>query len=138
TLDEVATVLRTNERLELRRRASDGEERTHLFDVYSLVTYRKGFYLVGYSHEKAQRITLGIDAILEATRQRGDVFAYPADYHPREMFKGSMGMFVGPVTKVIARFAKEVRRYVERRRLHASQRVVAENADGSLDVELEI
>ena len=138
TLDAVTTALFRGERLELRRRASDGEERTHLFDPYSLVTFKKGFYFVGFSHEKAQRITLGIDLILEATRRVGDRFTYPADYDPRAMYKDAIGMFIGPMTSVIVRFDKEARRYVERRRIHASQKCVAENADGSLDVALEI
>ena len=138
TLDEITTALLRCERLELRRRASDGKERTHLFDPYSLVTFKKGFYLVGHSHDKAQRITLGIDGILEATRRRGDVFPYPDDFDPREMFKGSMGMFVGPMTRVVVRFDKQARRYVERRRIHASQRSAAERDDGALDVAMDL
>jgi predicted DNA-binding transcriptional regulator YafY len=138
TLDTLTTALFRGERVELRRRASDGEERTHLFDLYSLVTFRKGFYLVGYSHEKAQRITLAIDAILEATRKTGDVFAYPADYDPREMFKDAIGMFTGTMTNVVVRFEKEARRYVERRKIHASQRKIAEHEGGAFDVALDI
>ena len=137
-LDEITTALLKSERLELRRRASDGEERTHLFDPYSLVTFKKGFYLTGYSHDRAQRITLGIDGILEATRLRGDAFAYPDDYAPADMFKGSLGMFVGPMTSVVVRFDPDVKRFVLRRRIHESQRVVAEHADGAIDLAMDI
>jgi proteasome accessory factor B len=137
-LDEITTALLRCERLTLRRLASDGLEKTHLFDPYSLVTYRKGLYLVGFSHDRAQRISLGIDAIREATRRRGETFAYPADYDPRAMFKGSIGMFVGPMTRVVVRFDKEPKRFVIRRRIHESQRVIAELDDGGIEVELEI
>ncbi|MGO9000050.1 MAG: helix-turn-helix transcriptional regulator [Polyangiaceae bacterium] len=137
-LDEMTSALLKNERLELRRRASDGEERTHKFDPYSLVTSRKGFYLTGFSHDRAQRISLGIDAILEATRCRGDTFDYPADYQPADMFKGSIGMFVGPMTHVCVRFDGDAKRFVLRRRIHESQRVVAEHGDGAVDVAMHI
>ena len=138
TLDEATTAVLRSERLEVRRRASDGEERTHPFDPYSLVTCKKGLYLVGFSHEKAQVITLAISGILEATRKGGERFVYPDDYDPREMFKGAIGMFLGPMTKVLLRFDRRVRAFVERRRIHPSQRTVAENADGSIDVGMEI
>jgi proteasome accessory factor B len=137
-LDEISTALLRSERLLLRRLASDGTEKSHLFDPYSLVTYRKGLYLVGFSHDRAQRISLALDGVLEATRRRGDVFPYPADYRPEEMFKGSIGMFVGPMTLVVLRFDKAAKRYVVRRRIHESQRVVTEHVDGGIDVELEI
>ncbi len=67
------------------------------------MTFKKGFYVVGFSHDRAQRISLGIDGILEATRCKGDTFAYPADYDPRVMFKDTIGMFVGPMTNVLLR-----------------------------------
>ncbi len=137
-LDAITTALLRNERLEIRRRASDGEERTHLFDPYSLVTFKKGFYITGFSHDRAQRISLGIDAVLEATRRRGDAFEYPADYSPGAMFKGSLGMFVGPMTSVVVRFEKDAKRYVLRRRIHESQRVVAGHPDGAIDLALDV
>ena len=137
-IDEIMTALLHHERLELRRRASDGEERTHLFDPYTIVIFKKGLYLVGFSHDRAQRISLGLDLVFEATRRRGDVFEYPADYHPAEMFKDSIGMFIGPMTRVTVRFSKEARRYIERRPIHHSQRVVREGEDGSIDVDLHI
>lgn len=137
-INEIGTALLHRERLELRRRASDGEVRTHLFDPYSLVTFKKGLYMVGFSHDRAQRISLGLDMILEATRRRGDRFDYPADYDPREMFKASLGMFIGQMTRLVVRFDKEVRRFVERRRIHESHRVVAETAEGAIDVALHI
>jgi predicted DNA-binding transcriptional regulator YafY len=137
-LDEITTALLKNERLELRRRASDGEERTHRFDPYSLVTFKKGFYITGYSYDRAQRITLGIDGILEATRCRGDAFEYPEDYQPADMFKGSIGMFVGPMTNVVVRFDTDVKRFILRRRIHESQRVVEEHASGAIDLAMDI
>jgi predicted DNA-binding transcriptional regulator YafY len=137
-LDEICSAVLRTERLQLRRRASDGEERTGLFEPYTLLTYKKGFYLVGYSHEKAQVISLGIDGVLEATRCKGDTFAYPADYDPRVMFKDTIGMFVGPMTNVLLRVFKSARRYVVRRKIHGSQRTAAENADASIDVALHI
>jgi predicted DNA-binding transcriptional regulator YafY len=54
------------------------------------------------------------------------------------MFKGSIGMFVGPMTRVVVRFDKEPKRFVIRRRIHESQRVIAELDDGGIEVELEI
>ena len=137
-LDEFMTALLKNERLEIRRRGSDGAEKTHLFDPYSLVTCKKGFYLVGLSHDRGQRISLGIDGVIEATRRRGDTFAYPDDYDPAAMFKDAIGVFTGPITKVVLRFRRESVRYVTRRRLHETQRTIAENEDGSIDVALDV
>src|SRR5487761_2444133 len=47
TAQLVALLVARNGARELLRRASDGEERPHPFDPYSLVTCKKGLYLVG-------------------------------------------------------------------------------------------
>ncbi len=47
-------------------------------------------------------------------------------------------MFVGPMTSVVVRFDGAAKRYVLRRRVHESQRVVAEHADGAVDLAMDI
>jgi proteasome accessory factor B len=136
-LDEIVTALLREERLDLRRKSRDGTERTHAFDPYTLATYKKGLYLLGYSHDHASVISLGLDGVLEATRRKGERFAYPADYRPADLFDGAFGMHAGPRTKVRIRFDGVVARYVARRNLHPSQRT-EEAPDGAVDLLLEV
>jgi predicted DNA-binding transcriptional regulator YafY len=138
TLDAMVSALLRSERVMVRRMASDGKERTHLFEPYTLVTHDKGIYFVGFSHDRGQKITLGLDLVREATWQRGDAFEYPADHDPSAMFASAIGMFTGQATRIVLRFVKEHVRYVDRRRLHPSQRTVKTRPDGSIEVAFDV
>src|SRR6266540_318198 len=52
-VNDVVTALLSEERLRLTHGVGVGRPRTLLFDPYTLLVYKKGLYLVGYSHHHA-------------------------------------------------------------------------------------
>ena len=128
-VNEILTALLREERLAIRH---DGIERgapstkrrkAALFDPYTLLVYKKGLYLAGFSHVHGQVRTLALDGFRDVEWKRGDSFAYPADFHPAELAEGAFGLIKGPPAAVCVFFTEKVARYVTRRQWHPSQKV---------------
>jgi predicted DNA-binding transcriptional regulator YafY len=131
-VNEILTALLREERLEIRH---DGFERgapatkrmvarkAALFDPYTLLVYKKGLYLAGFSHVHGQVRTLALDGFRDVAWKRGDGFSYPADFHPAELAEGAFGLIKGPPATVCVFFTEKVARYVTRRQWHPSQKV---------------
>lgn len=94
-----------------------------LFDPYTLLVYKKGLYLAGFSHAHGQVRTLALDGFRDVTWRRGDAFPYPLDFHPAELAEGAFGLIKGPPAEVRVFFTEKVARYVTRRQWHPSQKV---------------
>ena len=72
------------------------------------------------AHRDAVR-TFALDGLRAVEWQKGDGFAYPADYHPSKFAAGSFGLFPGTPEPVRIFFDKTVERFVRRRQWHPSQ-----------------
>ena len=70
-----------------------------------------------------------------AVRLRGERFEYPKSYHPRAFLGEPFGIRRGKKEKVVLRFSAKVAKYVKRRKLHPSQKLI-DQEDGSLVVEM--
>ena len=68
-------------------------------------------------------------------RLRGDRFKYPKSYHPRTFLGEPFGIRRGKREKVVLRFVPAVVKYVKRRRVHPTQKLIDE-PDGSLRLEM--
>ena len=126
---EILTALIREERLEVthvrsvpgqRRR---GRSRRLTIDPYTLMVYKKGLYLVGYSHHHEEIRTFAFDGFREVDWLRGQSFEYPDDYHPGQLIEGAFGLISGEPVEVRIRFSPHIARYVQRSRWHPSQKV---------------
>jgi len=94
-----------------------------LLDPYTLLVYKKGLYLVGYSHRHQAIRTFAFDGIREVDWLRGESFEYPDDYHPSQLIEGAFGLIGGEPQRVRIRFSRNVARYIERSLWHPSQKI---------------
>lgn len=107
-----------------------GEGKVHDFDPYTLVHYRGGLYLIGYSHRFRKTIWLAVERIRSVTKlpQR---FDYPAGYTPEKHTEGMFGIIEGPETTVeLLLLGPETAAFLSSRRLHPTQRFTARD-DGT-------
>lgn len=99
-----------------------GEGKVHDFDPYTLVHYRGGLYLIGYSHRYRKNIWLAIERIRTVTKLPYR-FDYPAGYSPEKYTEGMFGIIEGPETTVeLVLRGKETAAFMMSRRLHPTQK----------------
>jgi len=120
-VDAIVTGLIREQRLAVAYVRTDGQEQRFELDPYSLLVYKKGLYLVGFSHHHQERRTFSLDAFSEVEWLRGVGFEYPDNYHPSQIAEGAFGLIKGAPTRVEIRFDEAVTRYVRRRLWHPSQ-----------------
>lgn len=93
-----------------------------ILEPYSLVSYKTGLYVVGYSeyHKKIDRFCL--DDLQDVEWLEGDTFDYPEDYHPAHFFENVFGIIAGDPVDVELHFSSKVRPYVYRSKWVESQK----------------
>jgi proteasome accessory factor B len=121
---DIVTALLRDERLEV----THGKN-TFRFDPYTLLVYKKGLYLVGWSHQHRERRTFALDSLRDVEWRKHDRFEYPADYQPEQLFVGNFGLFGGERVHVRLRFPADRGRYLRRRQWHPTQ-VFEETPEG--------
>lgn len=136
-MNEIMTALIKEQRLEVTHASvSRGDER-FLLDPFTLVVYKKGLYLAGYSHLHRAVRTFALDAFRDVEWRKGDGFEYPADYDPAKLFEGAFGLIGGAPARVRLRFSDKVARFVRRRQWHPSQQFTAVPG-GGLEMSLNV
>lgn len=117
---ELISALLYDERLEVRYK---GRAEPFTLDPYSLVIYRKGLYVIGWSHRHGEIRRFALDRFDAIDRRRGDRFDYPHDYEPARFLGGAFGI-AGDAEASLVRvrlFGQRAIEAVTRRRLHPSQ-----------------
>ena len=118
-----------------RSHLGDGELNEYEFDPYTLLTYKGGLYVIGYSFKREQTVYLALERIerVEPIVEDGKpyVFRYPEDYSPEKFTEGVFGIFTGEKTPVelLIRNAQTLA-YLKPRRLHPTQKL-EERGDGT-------
>jgi predicted DNA-binding transcriptional regulator YafY len=130
-VNDVLTALLYEHRLTFRLR--DG--RDVKIDPYSIVLYKKGLYLLGFSHSHGQVRSFGLDRVDDATRHPDETFPYPPEFDPAAHVMGPFGLIRGARERVVVWFDEKVRRYVTRRVWHATQSF--RDCNGGLEMTLE-
>jgi predicted DNA-binding transcriptional regulator YafY len=120
-VNDIVTALLREERLRVRHESVARYGKEFVLEPYTLLIYKKGLYLVGYSHHHQGRRTFSLDGFREVTWLRGERFEYPADYHPSQVSEGAFGLITGPRTRVRIFFTEKVARFVSRRQWHPTQ-----------------
>ncbi len=119
-VSELVSVLLYDERLEVRYK---GRAEPFTLDPYTVVIYRKGLYVIGWSHRHAQIRRFALDRFDAIDRRRGDRFEYPPDYEPARFLRGAFAI-AGDAEASLVRvrlFGERAIDAVTRRRLHPSQ-----------------
>jgi predicted DNA-binding transcriptional regulator YafY len=127
-LDVILRALLDQTRLKVDYAGLTGEGRQHDFDPYSLIAYRGGLYLLGYSHRSNAIIYLAVERIRsvefiyqpDGTPMR---FIYPRGFDPAAHTEGTFGIVDGPETIVELKIhSEQTEAYVRSRTIHRSQR----------------
>jgi len=127
-LDVILRALLDQIRLKVDYAGLTGEGRQHDFDPYSLIAYRGGLYILGYSHRSSAIIYLAVERIrsVEFIHQPDGTparFVYPRGFDPAAHTEGTFGIVEGPETKVELKIhSEQTEAYVRSRTIHRSQR----------------
>lgn len=114
-----------------------GEGKVHDFDPYTLLMYRGGLYLIGYSHRAGKILYLAVERIRGAEKL-AERFEYPPGYSPARHTEGSFGIIAGPQTRVeLLVLDPETVAYLAARRLHPTQRF-ERRRDGTAVLRLQV
>jgi proteasome accessory factor B len=128
-VDALVTGLLRSERVALRGKKGDGGERSFDFEPYSLVVWKKGLYVPGYSHHHKALRLFALDRLIDGEWKRGDTFEVPSSWDAKKRYAGSFCLFDEPETAVRIEFAAKVARYVTRKQWMPNQKL-EELADG--------
>jgi predicted DNA-binding transcriptional regulator YafY len=122
-VDDIVTALLYEERLQVTHGSVSQYRKPFVLEPYTLLVYKKGLYLAGYSHHHKSVRTFSLDGFRDIDRLKKDHFEYPKDYHPSKLVEGAFGMIGGPRTQVRLLFEARVGRFVRRRLWHPTQKV---------------
>jgi predicted DNA-binding transcriptional regulator YafY len=136
-VNDIITALLREERLRVTHEGVSGGRKTFVLEPYTLLIYKKGLYLAGFSHQHQAIRTFALDGFREVEWRRGDRFDYPADYRPEHLTEGAFGLIRGEPTRVRIVFDDKVARYVQRRQWHPSQRF-QRAAGGGVEMTMEV
>jgi predicted DNA-binding transcriptional regulator YafY len=121
-VNDIMTALLREDRLRVTHEGVSGGRKTFVLEPYTLLVYKKGLYLAGFSHHHREIRTFALDGFRAVQWLKGDRFEYPPDYRPAQLTEGAFGLIRGEATRVRILFDEKVARYVQRRQWHPSQR----------------
>lgn len=136
-VNDIITALIREDHLEVRHRSVGRGRKTFRLAPYTLLVYKKGLYLAGFSeHAEAVR-TFALDGFLQVDWRRNDRFEYPEHYDPRQLVDGNFGLFGGGEEKhVRVFFSDQVARFVRRRKWHPTQKIT--KVDGGIELTMTV
>ncbi len=135
-VNEMMTGLLREERLRVTHGSVARGQKAFVLDPLTLVIYKKGLYLAGYSHHHNGIRTFSLDGFGDVDWLRGERFDYPADYQPSKLAEGAFGLISGPRTRVRIFFDEKVARFVRRRRWHPTQ--VVKRVPAGIELTMEV
>ena len=136
-VNDIMTALLREDRLRVTHEGVSGGRKTFVLEPYTLLVYKKGLYLAGFSHQHQEIRTFALDGFREVDWLKGDRFEYPADYRPEQITEGAFGLIRGEPTRVRILFDPKVARYVQRRQWHPTQRF-RRVADGGVEMTMDL
>jgi proteasome accessory factor B len=130
-VNDIITALIREERLRAVHGSVARGKKSFRIDPYTLLVYKKGLYLAGYSEHHASVRTFALDGFRQVDWLKGEHFNYPVDYRPEQLVEGAFGLFTGPKTRVRILFEDDVARFVRRRKWHPTQ-VIEKTPEGTV------
>jgi predicted DNA-binding transcriptional regulator YafY len=135
-VNDMITALLREERLRVTHGSVADWKKHFVLEPYTLVVYKKGLYLAGYSHHHQGLRTFSLDGFRDVEWLKGNKFKYPTDYQPTQLSEGAFGLIGGPRTRVRIRFDTKVARFVQRRQWHPTQKI--KRVDGGIELTMEV
>jgi proteasome accessory factor B len=135
-VNDIMTALLREDRLRVTHEGVSGGRKTFVLEPYTLLVYKKGLYLAGFSHHHREIRTFAVDGFRDVEWLKGDHFDYPADYRPEQLTEGAFGLIRGEQTRVRILFNPKVARYVQRRLWHPTQEF--RNLHGGLEMVMDL
>lgn len=135
-VNDIITALIREDRLLVHHNSVARGKKAFVLEPFTLLVYKKGLYLAGFSHHHQGVRTFALDGFKEIDWQKGEQFEYPADYDPSKLISGAFGLIGGPRTRVRIFFSDKVARYVRRRRWHPTQSI--QKVDGGVILQMEV
>ncbi len=135
-VNEMMTALLREERLRVTHGSVARARKPFVLEPLTLVIYKKGLYLAGYSHHHNGIRTFSLDGFRDIDWISRDKFDYPADYQPAKLAEGAFGLISGPRTRVRIFFDDKVARFVRRRRWHPTQ--VVKRVPGGVEFTMDV
>jgi proteasome accessory factor B len=122
-------------RVAYRSQSSDGALNQYTFDPYTLLTYKGGLYVIGYSFKRERPVYLALERIeeVEPVVENGKpyVFRYPDEYSPEKFTEGVFGIYAGEQVAVELSIRNaQTLAYLRPRRIHPTQ-TLEERGDGT-------
>jgi predicted DNA-binding transcriptional regulator YafY len=135
-VNEIITALLREERLKVTHESVSGGHKTFVIEPYTLIIYKKGLYLAGFSHHHEQVRTFALDGFRAVGWLKHDRFDYPAEFRPEQLTEGAFGLIRGEPAHVRVLFDPKVAAYLQRRLWHPTQRFrrVPEGIEMTMDV----
>jgi predicted DNA-binding transcriptional regulator YafY len=121
TLDELITALIYCNPTDVEYVPHGEVGRTYRLEPLTLAVYRHGLYLFARDVNRDRIRIFAVERFSRVSRLRRETFAYPADYHPRDVIRHAFGIFSGDPSDVTVRFSARVAPYVRERKWHDSQ-----------------
>jgi predicted DNA-binding transcriptional regulator YafY len=135
-VNDIMTALLREDRLRVAHGSVSRYQKQFLLDPYTLLVYKKGLYLAGFSHHHQGVRTFSLDGFRHVEWLKGEKFEYPADYQPSKLAEGAFGLILGPRTRVRIFFDDKVARFVRRRQWHPTQEI--KRVDGGIELTMEV
>ena len=135
-MNDIVTALISEDRLSVRHDSVNRGRTPFVVEPLTLLIYKKGVYLVANSLHHCAIRYLVLDGFRAVDWLKGDRFEYPADYRPERLADGAFGLFSGPRELIRIFFDQKVRRFVERRRWHPSQKI--RDVPGGIELTMEV
>lgn len=135
-VDDLVTALVREEKVDLHHDAVAEGKEPFVVRPYTLLVYKRGLYLAGFSERHGEVRTFGLDRMRSVDRRAGDKFDYPKDFSPDALFDGAFGLHRGAPARVVVRFDAKVARFVRRRTWHPTQ-TLRDLADGGVELTME-
>lgn len=130
-LDDIIDALIRQYVVTLSYRVPNGEIHPHRLRPYTMLTYKEGLYLIGFSETAGAIRTFAVDRVRKLAVNRGSKFDYPDDYDPSIYCSGSFGIIRGEPVTVRIRFSPRVASFISERRYVVGQKIRKE-PDGSV------
>lgn len=114
----------------------EGRESRRTVDPYCLRLHAGELYLLAFCHFRGEPRVFLLDRIARCEPLEEE-FRIPPDFDPEDLFRSSLGIYLGAPALAVVRFCGNVARYVRERPLHPEQRIL-EESEGELVLELPV
>ena len=142
-LDTILRALLEQTTLRIDYTGVGGKNKIHEFDPYTLIDYRGGLYLLGYSRLARKILYFAVERMLSVAmvlEQDGQParFSYPRTHDPASYTEGAFGIVDGPETKVeLLILNADTETYLKSRKLHPTQQLIRRR-DGKLVITMTV